>query len=302
MNQEPPVIIKRLFCVLLLVFLTTACEKKPVQTVPPVEPPHEHMHAERLIPTPLAQLKEAPLDLSAACKPGARECSILLLYSQKITVLDWKSGQTQDISFPRNFFSPTISRAPSGKIISVNLDVGNRINVTDSQKASIKYLITNNNLSSFVYLDADLNGPFLLDCSKCLIPVATPGVNTFALKDGKFHDFEFLPANELAIIDDQYHLSMGGKGTLITAASEVGNTLFVQLPYIYTSAATFPGQRDALQKFLYQNGQIILESSQSYDGEILDILIADLNQDGKSEMIVTLNSSRGIFLDVLENF
>jgi hypothetical protein len=95
---------------------------------------------------------------------------------------------------------------------------------------------------------------------------------------------------------------MGGKGTLITAASEVGNTLFVQLPYIYTSAATFPGQRDALQKFLYQNGQIILESSQSYDGEILDILIADLNQDGKSEMIVTLNSSRGIFLDVLENF
>src|SRR5262249_49165082 len=146
------------------------------------EPSHEHMHPERIIPTPLAHLQEEPLDLTPACKPGITDCSILLLYPEKVTVLDWKSGQSEDIPFPRNFLAPAISRAPSGKIITVNPDVLSKISVPDPQKSAIRYLITNNNLSSFVYLDADLNGPYLIDCSKCLIPVATPGINTFALK------------------------------------------------------------------------------------------------------------------------
>jgi hypothetical protein len=168
------------------------------------------------------------------------DCSILLLYPWKIAVLDWKSGESQDIPFSRNLFSQTVSRAPSGKIISVTPDVLNRIAAADSQKASIRYLITNNNLSSFVYLDADLNGPYLLDCSKCSIPIATPGVNTFALKDGKFYDFEFLSGNELAIIDEKYHLGIGGKGTLVSAASEVGSVLFAQLSLYIHPRQRFP--------------------------------------------------------------
>ncbi len=294
--------LKRLLCSLFLLILSVSCQKKPASTAPAPAPPPQHVHVETKIPTPLAELKEAPLDLAVNCKAGASECSVLLLYPDRITRLNWKSGQTQDFPVPREFFSSTPSRAPSGKIIPVNAELLTRLPVPDSEKTAIQYLVTNNNLLSLLYFDADLNGPFPLDCSKCPIPIAVPGLNTFALRDGKFYDFEFLPGNELAVIDKKYQLSVGGKGQLATAGSQVGGTLCASSGYLYTSSPTPSGQSDSLLKFLNQNGEIGLESNRPFDGEILNLLIADLNQDGQNEMIVLLRTSRGIFMEVLEHF
>lgn len=297
---------KRLLYSLFLLMLSVSCQKKPISNVPESAPspppPPQHVHMETKIPTPLAELKDAPLDMAADCRPGAGECSILLLYSDRITTLNWKSGQNQDFLVPHEFFSSTPSRAPSGKIMPVNAELLTRLGIPDSQKTVIQYLVTNNNLSSLLYFDADLKGPFPLDCAKCSIPIAVPGKNTFALRDGKFYDFDFLPENELAVIDEHYQLKIGGKGKLAAADLQSGSTVIAADHYLYTSSPTLPGQPDVLLKFLYNNSEIISQSNRSFDGEILNLLVADLNQDGTNEMIIMLKTSRGIFLEVLEAF
>jgi hypothetical protein len=300
---------KRLFCFLLLLLLALSCQKKPVPPVltppAPTTPPvsHEHVHKETKIPTPLAQLPEAPLDLYAACmSPEESMCSLLMLYSNRVEILDWKSGKTRTETFPPELLSPTPSRAPSGKILPASESLMNRLAVTEEEKRRIQYIVTTSDLNSILYFDAEFRAPHPLICNKCPIPIADPGLNTFLLRDGEFYDFELLPDNELAVIDEKYHLSIGGKGTLISANMSVGSTFCVSLPYIYTSSPSLPGQPDALLKFQYQNGQIVMESNRAFDGEIRDLLIFDLNQDGQNEMIVTLKTSRGIFLDILENF
>src|SRR5947199_10230503 len=69
-------------------------EQPPAASAPPPEPTH-HEHAAHLevkIPTPLAELKEGPIDIAPACLESA--CNLLLLYGDHLDVLDWKMGQT----------------------------------------------------------------------------------------------------------------------------------------------------------------------------------------------------------------
>lgn len=274
--------------------------------VPPIpeppSPPH-HVHVETKIPTPLWELRDAPLDVYAAClNEGKSECSILLLYADHFKILDWKAGSMRLEVFSKETLSPFPSRAPSGKIIPVSAEFASRLPLSDEEKQRIRYIITNNNLAIPLYYDSEFTTTYPMPCKGCPFPVATPGFNTFSLRDGKFYDFELLQENEVAVIDDKYHLSVGGKGRLATSDVGVGATLCTALPFIYTSSHTLPGQPDVLLKFRYQDGQLIQESTRPLDGELIDLFIFDLNQDGQNELILTLKTSRGIFLEVQENF
>jgi hypothetical protein len=296
---------RRLLCSLLFLLFATSCQKKPIQVAPPpvVEPPPHQHHVERKIDTPISQLAESPLDVYAAClDPGEKECPILLLSSKTLSILDWKKKTTKILTLSKEDFSLSRSRAPSGKIIPITSDLSDRLSLNDEEKQRVRYVITNNNLESPLFYDAEFTVENPLQCKTCPFPVATPGFNTFALRDGKFFDFEMLPGNEIAAIDNTYHLNVGGKGRLATSETQVGATLCTSLPFIYTSSHTLPGEADVLLKFRYENGSLKQESSRAMDGEILDLFVFDLNQDGIQEMIVTLKTSHGIFLEVLEEF
>lgn len=297
---------RRRFYALLFLLLAVSCQKKPATVTPqipePPTPPH-HVHGENKIPTPLWELSAVPLDVSGACLEKSQpECSILILYADHLMIVDWKNQSFRIQPFIPETLAPFPSRAPSGKIIPISREFSEKLPLNDDEKQRIQYIVTNNNLAGPLYYDSELTAAFPLPCKGCPFPVATPGFNTFALRDGKFYDFELLPENEVAVIDDQYRLNVGGKGHLAQSDVEVGATLCTSLPFIYTSSHSLPGQPDVLLKFRYQDGQLIPESNHPVDGEIIDLLIFDLNQDGQNELILTLKSSRGIFLDVRENF
>jgi hypothetical protein len=295
----------RRFFILLFLVGSISCQKKlpPVTPPPVVEPPPHHVHKETKINTPLLQAKEPPLDVYAAClDPSRKTCSILILSTRTFTIIDWEKGSARMETFPSELLTLSPSRAASGKIIPVTTELADRLPLSDDEKQRVRYIITNNDLESPVFYDAEFTAAYPVPCKSCPFPVAVPGFNTFALRDGKFFDFEILPANEMATIDQNYHLNVRGKGHLANSDIEVGGTLCASLPFIYTSSHTLPGQPDIMLKFRYENGSLTQESSHQMDGEILDLFVFDLNQDGIQEMIVTLKKSNGIFLDVLEDF
>lgn len=129
-----------------------------------------------------------------------------------------------------------------------------------------------------------------------------PGLNTFALRNGRFFDFQFISKNSLAVIDTAGNLEVGASGTLVKADKTVGGTLCLDEPVIYASSPSLPGQPDSILKFTMQNGTITFDSSREADGDIIDLAVTDLNQDQKKELLVTTVTSRGILIEVMDVF
>ena len=246
---------------------------------------HHHGHPEALIPTPVAQLKEAPLDVGQFCSSDSPACEITLLYSDRIEFLNWKTLARRVKNIPPAFFSPTRSRAPSGKILQTNAG----------------FVVVNNNLSAPLNFDAQFNGPGP-PVANAALPVATPGYNTYALGDGKFSDFEILTDGGMAVVDPNHHLSVAREGALNTAANPAGGALAVNGRHIYTSAATLPGQPDSVQRFTFQDGAVTFDSSRPALGAIVDVAVTDLNKDGIPELLVTVQRPEGVFIEVWEPF
>jgi hypothetical protein len=293
---------KALLPFLIVLSLTAvACQKKHVAPAPPQPEPqtqpaeqapspapaHDHEmhegHKEVKVPTPLAQLQEVPLDVAPACKGSA--CSVLLLYNDRLDVLDWQNGQTRSIAFPPTFQSTIRSRAPSGKIV----------------KFGDGYLVLNNNLANPVYFNTNLDPtPGIYTNRPEWLPIPEPGRNWFSLNDGHFYDFDLLSEKGIAAVDIDYRLNLADGGKLLTSAERVGATLSVFGASIYTSSPTLPNQPDTILKFDRTSLQQV--SSRATDGQIADLCVTDLNGDGENELLVTVISMRGIFIQVLEPF
>jgi hypothetical protein len=246
------------------------------------EPVHDHTgHKEMPVPTPLLELKRLPLDTSEHCAPGqAGDCSLLLLYREELVERNWKQNTERVIPIP---LTGIRSRAPSGKILKMHDSI----------------FILTNELSAPLVFDKNLqrisaNFPSHL-------PRAEPGLNTYALVDGRFFDYDPLGVKGLAVVDLENRLYVADQGRLVSAEQPVGGTIHVSSPYIYTSSAVLPvEQRDMLMKFFYNDGQLQLEKSQNIDGAVYDIAITDLNRDGRPEMLVTVHNARGMFIEVHE--
>ena len=240
-------------------------------------------HKEVKVPTPLAQLNEPPLDVAPACKSSA--CSVLLLYDNRLDVLDWQNGQTRSIAFPPSFQSAIRSRSPSGKILQFG----------DG------YLVLYNNLANPIYFNAKLDpAPGLYTNRPEWLPIPEPGRNWFTLNDGHFYDFELLSEKGIAAAGTDYRLNVADAGNLLISTERVGATISVSKNSIYTSSPTLAGQPDTILKFDRTTLQQV--SSRAMDGQITDLCITDLNGDGQSELLVTLISPHGIFIQVLEPF
>jgi hypothetical protein len=135
------------------------------------------------------------------------------------------------------------------------------------------------------------------------LPKPEPGLNTYALSEGRFYDFEEFGSNGLAVVDLKSRLHVAVQGKLVSAEQKAGGTLCVSPPFIYTSSPSLAGQQqDAIQKFVYRDGLVRLEKSQNIEGSIYDIVITDLNQDQQLEMLVTVRNQRGIFIEVHDPF
>ena len=247
----------------------------------PRETVHDHStHQEMPVPTPLVELKRIPLDIAEHCKNQSGDCTLLLLYREELVERNWKEGTERLIRFS---LTGLRSRAPSGKIV---------------KSGNLIFILTNELSVPLVY-DENLgrsNGKIPSHW-----PKAEPGLNTFALADGRFFDFAPFGVKGLAVVDLQNRVSVADQGKLVSAREPAGGTLHVSSPYIYTSAPLLPAeQRDILQKFLYKDGLLQMQKSQNIDGSVYDITITDLNRDGKQEMLVTVHNSRGIFIEVYE--
>lgn len=257
----------------------------------PVETSEEHHHEQMemhhhhdvLIPTPVAQLQSAPLDVSQGCEHANKDCELLVLYADSIERINWKTNNKRRISFPLEYFAQVRSRAPSGKIL--NLDG--------------TYIIIQNNLTEPLQYELahDQFAPANLPPQ---IPRAIPGLNIFSLMNGHFYDFEVLNPKGLAVIQEDQRLSIGA-GTLITSNELVGGSLAAVGTTFYTSSNSLPGQPDSLLKFAYNNPSLMLQSTTQMDGEILDLAATDLNHDNAPELLITINRNGGIFIDVVEN-
>jgi hypothetical protein len=244
---------------------------------------HDHTeHKEVKIPTPLAELQQAPLDIAPACL--ARNCDLLLLYNDHLDVLDWKTSQKRSLTFPPAFFASVKSRSPSGKILAY----------------AQGYLILCNSLTNPVYFSADLKTPAILSDTPAWLPLAQAGFNWFRLQDGRFYDFERYASNSMIAVDTSLHLNVAQAGNLVTSTDKAGATLCVSSSAIYTSSPNLPSDPDAILKF--DTASLKQVSSHPVDGQILDLCIADLNQDGEVELLVTLKNGNGIRIDVMEPF
>ena len=244
-----------------------------------------HIHKDASIPTPLAQLQEAPMDLLQACNKD--NCSVLLLYADRLEVLEWHKRNLRSIRIPSRFFSQIRSRAPSGKIV----------------RFGDGFLVMHNNLAAPLYFDAELAGPPGLYTTKPeWLPLPDPGRNSFTLHDGRFYDFDLIEQDKFAAIDTRNRLSIAASGRLTTSAESIGGTFTVLLPLIYTSSPNLPDKPDAILKFSFQEDSIHFESSRPVEGQILDLLISDLNQDQEQELLVTVRNSRGILVEVQDLF
>lgn len=246
---------------------------------------HQHHHAEALIPTPVAQLQEVPLDVSQICRAKAADCDIILLYPNRLETLNWRTLAHQVKEIPSGLFSSMRSRAPSGKILS----------------SPDGFVVLSNDLSRPVYYDSELNGP-ISPSAVSILPSATPGLNSYTLGDGKFWDFEPLAEGGMVVVETNRHLSLAREGALTTASNPAGGAVTANWPTIYTSAPVLPGEQDSVQKFLYQNGSLTYESSRQAVGTICDLAVTDLNRDGITELLVTIQKPEGVFIEVWETF
>ncbi|MCI0414132.1 hypothetical protein L0222_15205 [bacterium] len=247
------------------------------------EKPHDHtVHKEMPVPTPLAELKEIPLDVAENCQ-GTENCSVLLLYSNALVERSWQNGTERTINLP--ITAAQRSRAPSGKILKI-------------QEA---FFIVSNQLATPAVFQRNLT-----QTSGQLpghLPKPEPGLNTYALSEGRFYDFAEFGPNGLAVIDVTNRLHVADQGKLTSATEPVGGTICVAPPYIYTSSPSLPEKgQDSIQKFIYKDGLVRLEKSQNIEGSIYDIVITDLNQDRQNEMLVTVRNERGIFIEVQDPF
>jgi hypothetical protein len=258
-------------------------------TPPPITEEHHHdqmemhQHHDVLIPTPVAQLQSTPLDVSQGCIDGNEDCELLVLYSDSIERINWKTSNKRRISFPQEYFAQTPSRAPSGKILNVNGT----------------YIIDQNNLTEPLQYDLKLD-QFTPASLPPQIPRATPGLNIFSLMNGHFYDFEILNPKGLAVIQEDQRLSIGA-GTLVSSNELVGGSIAVFGSTIYTSSNSLPGQLDSLLKFSYGNPSLTLRSTTQMDGEILDLAATDLNRDKAQELLITIRRNGGIYIDVVES-
>jgi hypothetical protein len=247
------------------------------------EPIHDHTaHKEMPVPTPLAELKEIPLDVAQNCR-SKENCSLLLLYSNRLVERNWQTGTEQVIGLPST--AAVKSRAPSGKILKVQEN----------------FFIVGNQLATPAVFQSNLTQ------SSGQPPVRWPkpeaGVNTYTLSEGRFYDFEEFGSNGLAVIDTKHRLHVADQGKLASAEEPAGGTICVAPPHIYTSSPSPPEKgQDSIQKFIYKDGLVRLEKSQNIEGNIYDIVITDLNQDQQPEMLVTVRNERGIFIEVHDPF
>jgi hypothetical protein len=242
---------------------------------------HDHStHQEMAVPTPLAQLDEIPLDVAEDCE--GNNCLLLLLYSNRLVARNWQNGSEQRIPLQS---TTQRSRAPSGKILLFDDSI----------------FISTNNLAAPLILDHKLNPA--KGTMPARFPQPIPGRNTYLLSDGEFYDYEKLGSAGLAVIDNKYHLQIADHGKLISTDQHVGGSLSVSLPYIYVTSAALPNQlKDSILKFRYENDSFSLVDTKTFDGSVYDIAITDLNRDHKPEMLVTLRTPRGIFIEVYELF
>lgn len=244
---------------------------------------HDHTgHKDMPVPTPLAQLKRIPMDSAEHCPDQEQDCSLLLLFPNELVQRNWKEGTERAFPLERTGIR---SRAPSGKILKIQNNI---------------FLFTNELQGPVVY---DQNLQPIRANVPSRFPLPEPGRNTYSLADGRFFDFEPFHAKGLAVVDLQNRLSLADEGKLATAGEPAGSTLHVSPPYIYTSSPVLPGAgQDSILKFIYKDGLLRLEASQKMDGSIYDILLTDLNRDGQKELLVTVMNSRGIFIEVHEDF
>jgi hypothetical protein len=192
----------------------------------------------------------------------------------------------ESVDFPRSSLAPIVSRAPSGKIVS--------------------------STSGFTILENDLTAPLSFDTSlrpipapeqSFILPRPEPGKNTFVLADGRFYDFEILPeSRQILAIETSRHLSVATQGVVATSTETVGGVLLADLPVIYTSSDSLPGQPDAILKFRLENDRLSLESRRPLPSEILDLAMGDVNGDGRNELLCTVRTETGALIEVIDAF
>ncbi len=250
--------------------------QEPGKTVPPEHPK---------VPSILAELEEAPLDVFPACQQ--QNCRLILLFKNRIAVLQWQSGEKKEILFPQRFFQSIRSRAPSGKIL----------------KFAKGYLILNQDLTSPLYFTEDFDSPPGTYVEKPdWLPVPEPGFNWYTLQDGRFFDFETLAENGLAVIDTAYSIQIARGGKLVAATIRCGATLCSAFPVLYTSSPVHSDEPDAVMKFRVRDDSVMLESTRPSQGPIVDLAVSDLNQDGIQELLVTWKGSKGITIEAMDVF
>lgn len=178
------------------------------------------------------------------------------------------------------------ARKPSGKII---LDATRGI-----------CIVTNNALSEPLFFDQQWNGPFRFSCSDCRIPVADPGFNFFRLADGQFFDFDVFGTGKIAVVDRKGRLSIAENNNVTTSDKQVGSSVSVNLPFVYTSSPTLRGENDTVFIFRYSPGSLVYEASRTVEGEILTMTAADLAQNGKKKLLVALRKIDRISIEAIE--
>lgn len=269
-----------------LCLLLTSCSKQipPSTPAPPAPPPpHQHGHEEAEIPTPLAELKEPPLDLIPFCEKES-VCLVLILYTDHLELLDWKSGSTNKVLLRKA--KSIRSRAPSGKLI----------------KNGVHYWVLHNNYPEPLCFDVDLKPCENAASIPANFPRAAPGLNYFFLFDGKFYDLEMGGEQQLAVIETSHHLSSAQSGRKVTSAERVGGCVAANWPTFYTSSSSLPEEPDAILKFELDQDALVLKTSKPVLGQVLDLTVSDLNQDGTSELLATVKTASGIFIQVLDAF
>ena len=288
---------RKFLLVVFLLFLLGCPKKGPVTpTEPPANPPENPQPVPQTqpIPTPqpptqpvtlpaqLMELQETPLDIAPYCRN--RSCFLLILFRNKLVQFDWMKNASHEIPFPDRYLVP--ARSPSGKII---LDNARGICV-----------VTTNALSEPLFFDQQWNGPFRFSCSDCRIPIAEPGFNFFRLADGQFFDFDSFDTGKIAVVDRKGRLSVAENNSVTTSDKQVGTSVAVSLPFVYTSSSTMRGENDSILIFRYTTGSLTFEASRNVDGEILTMSSTDLDQNGKKELLIALRKTDRISIETIE--
>ncbi len=294
---------KIIVIIVCLIAFAGGCHKKPPEPPPPETPktespsprppvpalpqePGKSVPQEPLkVPSILSELGEAPLDIFPACRE--KNCRLLLLFTNRMTVLNWQSGEEKEVFFPQSFFNSIRSRSSSGKII----------------KFAQGYLILNQDLTNPLYFTEDFDSPPGAYVEKPdWLPVPEPGFNWYTLQDGRFFDFETLPGNGLAVIDTNYSIQIARKGKVVPSTVRCGATLCSVFPVLYASSPVHSDEPDAVMKFRVREDSVVLESTRPAQGTIVDLAVSDLNQDGVLELLVTWKGSRGITIEAMDVF